>query len=363
MPDRREDLKDLTLSELESRIKSLKEPPYRARQIFEWIYQKGARSFGDMTDLPARLRAYLADKFKISTSEIIKKRVSKSDGTRKYLFRLEDGQTAEAVFIPVSPGLRGTGPARGRETVCLSSQVGCAFGCRFCASGLLGIKRDLRCGEMLDQILGIRDDINSRRITNVVIMGTGEPLANYDNVIRAIEVMNSPHAFGIGARKITVSTAGYIPGIKRYMQESRQFELSVSLHAADDRTRSRLMPINKKFPLEDLMRVCREYTDQKGRIITFEYILIKDVNSSAKDAQNLVRLLKGLSCKVNLIPFNAVADFAFVPPSLKEIRDFQEALENGGINATVRMQRGADIDAACGQLRLRQAYSVPYKAT
>lgn len=353
MPDRREDLKDLPLGGLESRIKSLKEPPYRARQIFEWIYQKRARSFGDMTDLPARLRAYLADKFRITTSEIIKKQVSKSDGTRKYLFGLEDGETVEAVDIP----------ARERETACLSSQVGCAFGCKFCASGLLGIKRDLRCGEILDQILGIQDDINGRRITNVVIMGTGEPLANYDNVIGAIEVMNSPHGLGIGARKITVSTAGYIPGIKRYTQESRQFELSVSLHAADDRTRSMLMPINKRFPLEDLMKACREYTRQKGRIITFEYILIKDVNSSAKAARNLAGLLKGLNCKVNLIPFNAVADSAFAPPSSKEVEDFHGALEDGGINATVRAQRGADIDAACGQLRLRQTDSTSYKAT
>ncbi len=387
MAKNKQDIKDFSLEELVLRLKSIKFEDYRARQIFEWIYQKGVRSFGQMTDLPVKLRDYLTDKFTVSSAEIIKRQISKLDGTRKYLLKLDDGETVEAVLIP----------AKDRQTICLSSQVGCAFGCKFCASGLLGVKRDLRCGEMLDQALGIQDDAKER-ITNVVMMGTGEPLANYDNMMKAITVINSPYGFGIGARKITASTVGYIPGIRRYMQEKPQFELSISLHAATDEVRSQLMPINKKYPLSELIKVCREYTKEKGRIITFEHLLIKNVNSSAKDAQALVKLLSGLSCKVNLIPFNPVPNevtlrdysfpneviqrsessgsrrktskvttfgtacrspgisaFAFAPPSNKEVRDFQEILKKGGVNSTVRAQRGADIDAACGQLRLRHA--------
>ncbi len=352
MAENKEDIKDLSLVELTARIKSLNEPPYRAEQVFEWIHKKGARTFGLMTDLPSKLRDYLTNKFLISGSEIIKKQVSKSDGTRKYLFKLNDGEEVEGVYIPAKDP---AGGGTGRHTICLSSQAGCAFGCYFCASGLLGFKRDLRCGEILDQALAIQDDIGAaKRITNVVMMGTGEPLANYDNVIKAIGIMNSPLGLGIGARKITVSTAGYIPGMKRFMQEKEQFELSVSLHSADDIKRSRLMPINKKYPLAELMEFCREYTKGKGRIITFEYILIKDVNSSPTDAQNLAKLLKGLNCKVNLIPFNAVSDFKFAPPSFKDVKIFQEILEKAGINSTVRAEKGADIDAACGQLRLRE---------
>ena len=345
MSEKKEDIKDLSLDELTARIRSLNEPPYRAEQVFEWIYKKGARSFGLMTDLPSKLRDYLTNKFSITGTEIIKKQVSKSDGTRKYLFKLNDGEEVEGVLIP----------AKDRQTICLSSQAGCAFGCYFCASGLLGFKRDLRCGEILDQALAIQDDIGAaKRITNVVMMGTGEPLANYDNVIKAIGIMNSPLGLGIGARKITVSTAGYIPGMKRFMQEKEQFELSVSLHAADDIKRSRLMPINKKYPLAEVMEVCREYTRGKGRIITFEYILIKGVNSSPTDAQNLAKLLKGLNYKVNLIPFNAVSDFKFAPPPFKDVKNFQEILEKAGVNSTIRAEKGADIDAACGQLRLRE---------
>lgn len=349
MAGKKADIKDLSLEELKARLKSLKEPVYRAEQIFEWIYQKGMLSFGEMTDLPAKLRDYLNEKFYVTGSEIVRTQVSKLDNTRKYLFKLNDGETVEGVLIPAKD------PAGGisRQTICLSSQVGCAFGCKFCASGLLGIKRDLRCGEILDQALGIRDDIK-KRITNVVVMGTGEPLANYDNVMKAVAALNSPHGFGIGARKITVSTAGYVPGIKRYMQEKAQFELSISLHAATDEVRSALMPINNKYPLAELMELCREYTAEKGRIITFEYILIKGLNSSAADARALVKLLKGLNCKVNLIPFNRVSGLSYAPPSYGELMDFQKLLEAGKVNSTIRAQRGADIDAACGQLRLKE---------
>lgn len=340
----KEDIKDFTLEELKSRLANLKAEPYRARQVFEWIYQKSAKNFGEMTDLPLPLRNALSDRFRIMTSEIVKKQGSKSDGTRKYLFRLDDAEAVEAVLIP----------ARSRQTVCLSSQVGCAYGCKFCASGLLGIKRDLRCGEILEQALGISRDIKGTRITNVVMMGTGEPLANYDNVMKAISTMNSPCAFGIGARKITVSTAGYVPGIKRFMKEKEQIELSVSLHAATDETRSYLMPINKKYPLPELMRACREYVKEKDRIITFEYVLIKGVNASREDAVALSKLLKDLPGKVNLIPFNPVSAFNFLPPPDKEVKEFQDILKKHNINSTIRTQRGADIDAACGQLRLHE---------
>lgn len=349
MAGKKEDIKDLSLEELKARLKSIREPPYRAEQIFEWIYRNGIGSFGQMTDLPAKLRDYLNDKFYVTGAEIIKTQVSKLYGTRKYLFKLNDGETVEAVIIPARDPASGTS----RQTICLSSQVGCAFGCKFCASGLLGIKRDLRCGEILDQALGIQDN-TKQRITNAVMMGTGEPLANYDNVMKAVAALNSPHGFGIGARKITVSTAGYIPGIKRYMEEKAQFELSISLHAATDEVRSMLMPINRKYPLGKLMGLCREYTAEKGRIITFEYVLIKNLNSSPKDAQNLVTLLKGLNCKVNLIPFNRVSGLSYAPPSYGELGDFQKLLKGGGVNSTIRAQRGADIDAACGQLRLKE---------
>jgi 23S rRNA (adenine2503-C2)-methyltransferase len=353
MSYKKEDIKDLSLVELYAKFKSLNEPAYRAEQVFEWIYKKGAKSFGDMTDLPSKLRGYLSNKFVVSDIEVISRQLSKSDGTCKYLLALSDGETVESVLIPAYGG---TGPAKDRQTICLSSQVGCAYGCYFCASGLMGFKRDLTCGEILAQALAIQADMlrKGKRITNVVMMGTGEPLSNYDNVIKAVEIMNSPLGLGIGARKITVSTAGHIPGIRRYMQEKEQFELSVSLHAADDKTRSRLMPINNVYLLDRLMEVCREYTKEKGRIITFEYVLIKDVNSSQSDAQNLVKLLKGMNCKVNLIPFNAVSDFKLAPPKMKDIKNFQEALKKGGVSSTIRAQRGADIDAACGQLRLRE---------
>ncbi len=339
----KEDLKDFSLEELNSRLVSLKAEPYRAKQVFEWMYRKGAKNFGEMTDLPLPLRNALSDRFRILTSEVIKRQVSRLDGTRKYLFRLDDRETVEAVLIP----------AKGRQTACLSSQVGCAFGCKFCASGLMGIKRDLRCGEILEQALGISRDLKGERITNVVIMGTGEPFANYDNVTKAIGILNSPHGFGVGARKITVSTAGYIPGIRRFMEEKEQIELSVSLHAATDETRSYLMPINEKYPLSELIKACREYVKKKDRIITFEYVLIKGVNASRKDAEALSKLLKDIPGKVNLIPFNPVSSFNFMPPADKEIEEFHEILKEHDINSTIRAQRGADIAAACGQLRLR----------
>lgn len=341
----KQNIKDFSLRELEAELSKLGEKPYRARQIFEWIYQKGASDFDEMSNLPTSLRETTRNKFRISSSNIIKKQISKLDGTRKYLFGLEDGEAVEAVLIP----------AESRNTVCLSSQVGCAFGCKFCASGLAGIKRDLRCSEILDQIFGISDDLKAERITNVVMMGMGEPLANYDNVMKAIAVLNSPFGFGIGARKITISTAGYIPGIKRFMKEKAQIELSVSLHGATDKVRSYLMPINKKYPLEELMKVCRDYVKAKNRIITFEYVLIKGINASREDAIALSKLLSGLSCKVNLIPFNPVSNFDFLPPADRDVKEFQKVIKNSGINSTIRVQRGADIDAACGQLRLRES--------
>lgn len=344
MSNEKDNLKDLSFKELMTYLENSGEKSYRAKQIFVWLYQKGASDFEEMSSLPASLRDILRSKFRISSYNIIKRQVSKLDGTRKYLFRLEDGETVEAVLIPT----------KSRKTVCLSSQVGCAFGCKFCASGLAGIKRDLRCAEILDQVLGISKDLKGERITNVVMMGIGEPLANYENVIKATSILNSPFGFGIGARKITISTAGYIPGIKRLIDEKMQIELSVSLHGATDEVRLRLMPINKRFPISRLMEACRNYVKAKNRVITFEYVLIKDVNSSREDAIALSKLLRGLSCKVNLIPFNPVSNFNFFPPYEKEVKEFQKILKSAGINSTIRSQRGADIEAACGQLRLRE---------
>ncbi len=356
LSDEVRNIKDLSLKEFEGELSKLGEKLYRAKQIFEWVYRKGAKDFYEISNLPISLRETLRSKFHISSYNIIKRQVSKLDGTKKYLFGLEDGEAVEAVLIPTTPRLRGTSPKESRNTICLSTQVGCAFGCKFCASGLNGIKRNLRCSEILDQALGISNDLKDNRLTNVVMMGMGEPLANYDNVIKAISILNSPFAFGVGARKITISTAGYVPGIKRLMNEKLQIELSVSLHAATDEVRSRLMPINKKYPLSQLMEACREYVKVKNRIITFEYVLIKGVNASSEDANSLFKLLTGLPCKVNLIHLSLVPGLDFAPPEEKSVREFQAILKRGGINSTIRTERGADIDAACGQLRLKNLY-------
>ncbi|MBU1870100.1 MAG: 23S rRNA (adenine(2503)-C(2))-methyltransferase RlmN, partial [Candidatus Omnitrophica bacterium] len=341
---------NLDLRQLEEFLIGLKQPKYRARQIFSWIYQKQVRDFSLMTDLSGELRKILQENF--TCFDLLAEKESKSeDGTEKFLLKLYDANFVEAVSIP----------AVERTTGCISSQVGCKFACKFCASGALGFKRDLSVGEMLSEALFLKSHCAKRELTHIVFMGTGEPLDNYDNVLKAVRMINAPYGMNIGARRITISTCGIPPAIRKLAQEGLQIELSISLHAADDKKRSSLMPINKKYPLADLFSACKEYIEKTNRQITFEYILIKGLNSDLQSALNLSKILNTLKlAKVNLIPANPV-DPALArkgwmePPNKLEILMFKDKLIKSGVNVTLRRPRGADIEAACGQLRLRHA--------
>ena len=337
-----QDIKNLKLEDLEQLLRSWRQHSFRARQIFAWIYQKGAEEFEQMSDLPLELRKRLKDNFYLFGLRLIKILTAK-DGTEKFLFELKEKKLLEAVSIP----------AKGRITGCISTQVGCKFGCSFCASGLSGFKRNLTCGEMLEEVLYLKNHSKNKKITHVVFMGNGEPLDNYDNVLGAVRIINSGYAFNIGARRITISSCGIIPGIEKLSKEGLQIELSISLHAADNKRRSQLLPVNKKYPLPDLISACREYIKNTNRQITFEYILLKDINSTLQDAQNLSKILKNLNCKVNLIPCNPIKELKVQPPNKLEILLFKDYLLKAGIKTTLRRPRGEDIEAACGQLRLR----------
>ena len=351
------DIKELSLSKLEARLLSWEVPKYHAKQIFSWIYQKGILDFNNMSNLPAALRKKLAEEFNILGLQLADLQKSE-DGTIKFLFELADKNLVEAVSIPMKmrpPGsIERASIRQCAATGCLSSQVGCKFGCKFCASGLNGFKRNLTVGEILDEVLYLKNNVQDADLTHIVFMGTGEPLDNYDNVLSAIRIINSPTAFNIGARRITISTCGIIPAIKKLESEDLQIELSISLHAADDKSRDQILPVNRKYPLEMLIKCCHEYIAKTNRQITFEYILIKGFNASHWAAQNLVNLLKDLRlAKVNLIPANAIKEFKILPPPNSEVLAFRDYLFKSGINVTLRKERGRDIDAACGQLRLR----------
>jgi 23S rRNA (adenine2503-C2)-methyltransferase len=315
---------------------------YRSGQIFRWLYRFGAKSFDDMTDIPAALRGRLKTKFHVTHLALLDSRSSTADGTTKYLFSLEDASTIETVFLPEPK----------RTTICLSSQVGCKFSCSFCASAPFGFVRNLKSSEILDEVLAVQVKNPAAPVTNLVFMGIGEPLDNYDNVMRAIRIFNDKDAFNIGARKMTISTCGLIPGMKKLAAENLQVELSVSLHSADDQARSKIVPINKRYPLKDLIAACRDYTDKTHRIITFEYVMIKGVNSSKADALRLASLLRGINCKVNTISYNKIKAIDYDEPSGHDVRVFMDALKAGGINAIHRKSKGEDIDAGCGQLRI-----------
>ncbi|MBU4302821.1 MAG: 23S rRNA (adenine(2503)-C(2))-methyltransferase RlmN [Candidatus Omnitrophica bacterium] len=338
-----QDIKELSLKELEDKLLCWGSPKYYARPIYNWIYQKGAYEFSQMSNLPGPLRKTLTDEFSILNLRLADLQES-ADGTTKFLLELTDKNLVEAVNIP----------ALKRSTGCISSQVGCKFGCNFCASALGGFKRNLTTGEILEEVLYLKNNLKAGQLTHIVFMGTGEPLDNYENVLGAIRLINSPLAFNIGARRITVSTCGIIPGIERLALEDLQIELSISLHAADDKTRSQLMPVNKKYPLEALIKCCQEYIAKTNRQITFEYVLIKGVNADLTAAQSLVRLLKDLRlAKVNLIPANSIPESRINPADSAQVFSFKEYLFKAGLNVTLRRPRGQDIDAACGQLRLR----------
>ena len=338
------DIKELSLEELQSYLKSQHHSAFHARQIFEWIYQKGAQSFNDMTNLSRELKIQLEKDLSFFCISLKEKKVS-ADKTIKFLFQVGVGEYIETVYIPTKK----------RGTVCLSTQVGCKFRCAFCASGLNGFARNLSCTEILNQVLFVTNVVRPSEVTHIVFMGVGEPFDNYDNVLKAIYRLNAKEAFCIGARRITVSTCGLIPEIKRFAEEKIQAELSVSLHAANDKLRSELMPVNRKYPLAELIRCCRWYAKETNRQITFEYVLIKGVNDKLEDAKDLVALLKGFLSKVNLIIYNRSDISGFFAPLAKDVMAFEGELGRRGIVATVRTPRGEDIDAACGQLRYKQA--------
>jgi 23S rRNA (adenine2503-C2)-methyltransferase len=338
-----QEIKDLSLEDLKNVLEGWNLPAFHVRQIFFWLYKRGVKDFAQMSDLPLALRNRLKENFSLSELKAAEALQSK-DGTKKFIFRLEDGSFIEAVLIP----------AQGRVTGCISTQAGCKFACHFCASGLAGFKRNLDCAEIIAEILYLKNHSAAKKLTHLVFMGTGEPLDNYDNVMKAIRLINSPETLDIGARRITISTAGVIPGIKRLSQEGLQVELSVSLHAADDKTRSLLMPINKIYSLKDLLAACREYIEKTNRQVTFEYVLIKGINSDLQSAGKLSTILKGLKlAKVNLIPSNPIKELKIEPPVRQDILGFKNYLLRQGINVTLRKSRGEDIEAACGQLRLR----------
>jgi len=335
------DLRDLSFEELRAACAGLNEPAFRARQIFAWLYQKKASSFEAMTDLPRDLREKLSACFSFPPLEVTGLTRSR-DGTAKTLFRLADGLLVETVFIP----------SKNRKTVCLSTQVGCKFACAFCASGLLGFRRDLTTAEIIGQVLYVRD-ILGIGLTNIVFMGMGEPLDNFDNVEKAIRILNDPRGFGFAARRMTVSTSGFVPGIARFKKLDLQVNLSVSLHAADDETRNRLMPINRRFPLAEVMAACEDYLGEGGRKLTFEVVLIKGVNDRPEDAERLARIARDLRAKVNLIPYSPVPGLPFERPGDEDLSAFVRRLEVRGQEATLRDSKGSDIQAACGQLALR----------
>ena len=339
----------VTLAEMQAKLAGMGQPTYRAKQVLEWLYTKRAKAFADMSNLPAGLREQLDATFGFATLELVRK-LGSEDTTQKYLFKLEDASLVETVLIPASPALYGEGSDR--HTLCISSQVGCAYGCKFCASGLNGFSRNLHAGEIVGQFLRV-EELSGERINNVVFMGMGEPLANFDNFMRAVTILNAPWGIGLGARHMTVSTSGLAPQIRELAAQPLQIRLAVSLHGATDAVRDQIMPVNRKYPLAELLDACEEYCARKSQRITFEFILIEGINDSLEQAAALGKIARHLDAKVNCIPYNPVEGLAWKRPSLRRQDAFMAALERTGADATIRREKGGDIDAACGQLRLQ----------
>ena len=343
------DIKSLLVEEIEERVRELGEPSYRAKQIADWLYKKRVSAIERMTDLPQNLRARLGAAFLCDGLEVVRVLGSR-DTTQKFLFRLRDGNLIESVLIPASPALYGS--RSDRRTICVSTQVGCAYGCKFCASGLDGFSRNLDPGEIVEQLIAVESQSNEK-IDNVVFMGMGEPLANLANLLRAIRIINAPWGLGIGARHITLSTSGLAPQIRKLADESLQVRLAVSLHGATDAVRSQIMPVNRKYNVKTLLEACAYYVTRKKQRITFEYILIAGVNDTDDQARELAKHAKKLSAKINLIPYNTVEGLEWSRPSRNRQEKFLSILRARGIAATLRREKGHDIDAACGQLRLQ----------
>ncbi len=338
----------LTLDEIETRLAAAGQPRYRGAQVASWLYEKRAKSFAAMSNLPAALRTELAEEFLFDEIEPVRV-LGSADTTRKYLFRLADGALIESVLIPASPALYGE--ASDRRTLCISTQVGCAYGCKFCASGLDGFSRNLGAHEIVNQFLRI-EELSGEKINNLVFMGMGEPLANFANVMQAIGLLNAPWGLGLGARHITLSTSGLAPQIRELADQPLQVRLAISLHGATDEVREQIMPVNRKYPLAVLLDACAYYTSKKKQFLTFEYILIESVNDRVEDAAALVRVARKVKgVKINCIPYNQVEGLDWIRPSDARQDAFMAVLERANIPATLRREKGHDIAAACGQLR------------
>jgi 23S rRNA (adenine2503-C2)-methyltransferase len=379
------DIKSQTAEALNTQFRAWGQPAYRVAQLLEWLYVHRATSWDAMTNLPKALRDQLAKHYSLTALELVCRKGAR-DTTQKFLWRLSDHALVESVLIPANPALYGE--PSDRHTLCVSTQVGCAYGCKFCASGLAGWKRNLRPEEIVDQLLATerwnsaeersakpratgeghpttqahgqadapRSTLHAscpRLVTNLVIMGMGEPLANYDNLLQALKIINAPWGGGIGARKITISTSGLVPQIRRLADEPLQFRLAISLHGATDAVRDQIMPVNRKYPLRELTAACEYYQKSRSRMITFEYVLIAGVNDGLDQVKPLATLVRRLNAKVNLIPYNPVEGLPWQTPPEATQRAFLKALEKHKVNATLRREKGSDIDAACGQLRLK----------
>lgn len=332
-------LKSMTLPELSAVFKELGQPAFRAKQVYTWLH-RGVRSYDEMTNLPKNLREELAERFPICPPQVVRRQESARDGTIKYLWQLSDGNCVETVLMRYHYG----------NTVCISTEVGCRMGCAFCASTIGGLVRRLEPFEMLDEVLFTQVD-SGLPISHIVLMGIGEPLDNFDNVMRFLELVNSPEGMNISMRHISLSTCGLVPKIDQLAQKKLQLTLSVSLHAPNDRIRDTIMPVNRAYPTEELLDACRRYYQATSRRISFEYAMIDGVNDSVEHAKELLKRLKGLSAHFNLIPLNRVEESPLKPSSREAVAAFQKQLEQGGVTATVRRTLGGDIDASCGQLR------------
>ncbi|MDE6992874.1 MAG: 23S rRNA (adenine(2503)-C(2))-methyltransferase RlmN [Lachnospiraceae bacterium] len=338
----RKDIKSLTLSQLKEEMEALGEKSFRAGQLYEWMHGKLAEGYEEMTNIPRRLTEQCVQRYDYTTLKTVQMQESRLDGTRKYLFALSDGNLVESVWMRYKHG----------NAVCISSQVGCRMGCRFCASTLDGLERNLLPSEMLEQIYAITRQ-TGERVSNVVVMGTGEPMDNFDNLLQFIMLLTDENGLHISQRNITVSTCGIVPRMYQLADRQLQITLALSLHAATDEKRRELMPVANRYSLQELMEACTYYFEKTGRRITFEYSLVKDVNDTNEDVMQLTKLIKGLNCHVNLIPVNPIRERDYVQSERHAVESFKNKLEKNGINVTIRREMGRDIDGACGQLRRR----------
>lgn len=338
----KKDIRSYTYSELQEAVREMGEKPFRAKQIYEWLHVKLAGSFDEMTNLSKSLRKRLEERYRIGDLHMLKRQISGVDPTEKFLFELWDGNMVESVLMKYQYG----------NSVCISSQAGCRMGCRFCASAIGGLARDLEVSEMLGQIYQIRK-ITGERVSNIVVMGTGEPLDNYENFLKFIYMISDEHGLHISQRNITASTCGIVPNIRRLAEEKLQITLALSLHASNQEKRRSLMPIADKYGLDEVLKACEDYFRKTGRRVTYEYSLVQGVNDTKEDARELAALFQNKNCHINLIPVNPIKERDFRKPDSKNVLVFKNRLEHHGINVTIRRERGSDIDGACGQLRRR----------